>query len=236
MRIFSIQGWKNLLHYDKLYCNLFVSILEVLPVELLYGTSNPSKLQHMKEMLKGLDIDIMGLNDVGISVDVDECGTTPLENARIKALAYYKITGIPTFSCDSGLYIEGLEESDQPGVYVRRINNKYLNDEEFIQYYTKLISNIGHNTKAKFKNAICLVLNQNLVIGYDGDDIADHFLLTSKPHYVRRPGFPMDSISLDIETGKYFTEIHSKGKNERDITEGFRRFFTNTLFKDSIEI
>lgn len=205
-------------------------------MQLLYGTSNPSKLQHMKEMLEGLDINIIGLNDVGISIDVNECGTTPLENARIKALAYYKITGMPTFSCDSGLYIEGLEENSQPGVYVRRINNKYLNDEEFILYYTKLVSNIGHNTKAKFKNAICLVLNQNQVIEYDGDDIADHFIMTSKPHNIRKPGFPMDSISLDIETGKYFTEITEKGKNEQDITKGFRRFFTKTLIKNRIEI
>lgn len=198
-------------------------------MKLLYGTSNPSKLQHMREMLEGLDIEIIGLNDVGINIDVNESGTTPLENARVKALGYYKLTGIPTFSCDSGLYIEGLEEENQPGVHVRRINNKYLNDEEFIEYYRELVSNIGHDTRAKFKNAICLIVNEDLVFEHDGDDIADHFLMTSKPHNIRKPGFPMDSISLDIETGKYFMDMNEKGKNEREITEGFRRFFIKNV-------
>jgi 8-oxo-dGTP diphosphatase len=183
----------------------------------------------MREMLQGLNIDIIGLNDVGIDIDVDESGTSPLENARAKAMAYYKITGIPTFSCDSGLFIEGLEEEKQPGVHVRRINDKYLNDEEFIEYYTGLILNIGHDIKAKFKNAICLILNENHIFEYNGDDIADHFLMTSKPHNTRKPGFPMDSISLDIETGKYFMDTRERGKNEKEITEGFRKFFMRTV-------
>lgn len=198
-------------------------------MKLLYGTTNPSKLQHMREMLQGLDVEIIGLNDVGINIDVDESGTNPLENARAKAMAYYKIAGIPTFSCDSGLYIEGLEDEKQPGVHVRRINNKYLNDEEFIEYYTGLVLNIGYDSKAKFENAICLVVNENHVFEYDGDDIADHFLMTSKPHIIRKSGFPMDSISLDIETGKYFMDMTEMVKNEKEISDGFRKFFMRTV-------
>lgn len=98
-------------------------------MKLLYGTSNPSKLNHMKEMLHGLNIEIIGLKDIGVSINVDESGDFPLENSKIKAMAYYRATGIPTFSCDSGLYIEGLEDDKQPGVHVRRVNGKYLNDE-----------------------------------------------------------------------------------------------------------
>ena len=174
-------------------------------------------------------IEIIGLNDVGINIDVDERGTNPLENARVKAMAYHKVACIPTFSCDSGLYIEGLEEEKQPGIHVRRINDKYLNDEEFIEYYTGLILSIGHDLNAKFKNAICLVLNENHVFEYDGDDIADHFLMTSKPHNIRKPGFPMDSISLDIETGEYFVDMAEESKNEKEITEGFRKFFIRNV-------
>ena len=40
-------------------------------VDLLYGTSNSAKLQHMKEMLNGLNIKIHGLNDIG-DPDVDQ--------------------------------------------------------------------------------------------------------------------------------------------------------------------
>lgn len=83
-------------------------------VDLLYGTSNSAKLQHMKEMLDGLNIKIHGLNDIG-NPDVDqifENGNNPLENAKIKAMAYYKVLKRPVFSCDSGLYIDGLDKEE----------------------------------------------------------------------------------------------------------------------------
>ena len=198
-------------------------------MKLLYGTTNLSKLQHMKEMLQGLNIEISGLKDIGINIDIDESGKHPLENAKIKAMTYYRASGIPTFSCDSGLYIEELEDEKQPGVHVRRVNNKYLNDEKFIKYYTDLVLRLGKEKKAKFKNAICLVLNENNIFEYDGDDITDNFIITAKAHHKRKVGFPMDSISLDIKTRKYLIDIGKESKNEEEITKGFRSFFIKTI-------
>ena len=60
-------------------------------IKLLYGTSNPSKLMFMKEIVKELNIEVIGLKDLNLEVDsIDESGNNPLENARIKALAYYE--------------------------------------------------------------------------------------------------------------------------------------------------
>ncbi len=39
----------------------------------------------------------------------------------------------------------------------------------------------------------------------------------------------MDSISLDLDTGKYFMDMTEEGKNEKKITEGFRKFFNKTV-------
>jgi XTP/dITP diphosphohydrolase len=62
-------------------------------MKLLYGTANPAKLKHMREMLEGLELEIIGLNEVDIQIDsIDESGNNPLENAKIKALAYYNAT------------------------------------------------------------------------------------------------------------------------------------------------
>jgi 8-oxo-dGTP diphosphatase len=131
-------------------------------MKVLYGTSNQAKLQHMKEMLEGLNIEIIGLNEIKINVEsIDERGNNPLINARIKAEAYYKAINMPVFSCDSGLYIDGLDSNEQPGVHVRRVNGKVLNDEEMIEYYTKLALRQGGEVKAKYKNAICLILDEN---------------------------------------------------------------------------
>ncbi len=197
-------------------------------MQLLYGTSNSAKLKHMQEMLDGLNIELIGLKDIDLKLKVDESGKDPLENARIKAVAYYRASGIPTFSCDSGLFIEGLSSERQPGVHVRRVNDKYLDDEEFITYYSNLAQKLG-NPVAKFKNGICLVISEDEIYIHDGDDLADKFIMTSKIHPERREGFPMDSIAIDISTRKYFIEVGNNSKNEAEIREGFRKFFKDSL-------
>lgn len=73
--------------------------------KFVYGTGNPAKLDHMRRMLAPLNLNFIGAKETDITLpDVDESGNTPLENARIKALAYYKALKRPVFACDSGLY------------------------------------------------------------------------------------------------------------------------------------
>ena len=104
-------------------------------MKILYGTTNPAKLSSMRKWLSGLDIELVSLNDMdGDIPDVSETGDTPLENAELKARAYYKAFGMPVFSCDSGLYFESLPEFS-PKVHVRNIGGKCLTDDEMIAYY-----------------------------------------------------------------------------------------------------
>lgn len=107
--------------------------------KLLYGTGNTAKLDAMRRSLSKLEIEILGLKDMEEKPPaVPEDGNTPLENARQKALAYYEFYKIPVFSCDSGLYFEGLPQELQPGVHVRTVGGKYLTDEEMLAYYSGL--------------------------------------------------------------------------------------------------
>lgn len=98
---------------------------------LIYGTGNAGKLDLMRHYLSTLqEIRLLGLKDLPFCWgEIEECGKDPLENARQKALAYYRICGQPVFSQDSGLYIEGLPKERQPGVHVRRVNGVNLTDE-----------------------------------------------------------------------------------------------------------
>lgn len=99
-------------------------------MKLLYGTGNPAKFSAMKSRLEQLDIELIGLNDLeaegNIIPEVVENGNTPLENARLKALAYYEAFHIPVFSCDSGLYFDNVSDEIQPGVHVRNIKGKWI--------------------------------------------------------------------------------------------------------------
>ena len=204
--------------------------------KLLYGTSNSAKIQLMREMLEGLDIEIIGLNDTEILAikPIDETGNDPLENAKIKAIAYYRELKTPVFSCDSGLYIEGLENNLQPGVHVRRVKGRELSDDEMIDYYTNLVADLGGIVKAKYKNSICLIMDDENIFEYDGDDISyEEFIIASKPHSKRIEGFPLDSISIEIKTGQYYMDVYEKRsyREEYRMAKGLRDFFSRTVLK-----
>jgi len=81
-------------------------------MKLLYGTTNKSKIDFMEKRVAHLGIELLSLTDVSApKICVAENGNSPLENARIKAMAYYDALKMPLFSADSGLYIDGLDDA-----------------------------------------------------------------------------------------------------------------------------
>ena len=120
-------------------------------MKLVYGTGNKSKIMTMKKHVAALGLEILSLDDVSaLDIDIDESGKNPLENARIKARAYYNALNMPVFSCDSGMYVDGLDDARQPGVHVRRINGRRLNDDEMMAYYSALATEFGGSITARY--------------------------------------------------------------------------------------
>lgn len=206
-------------------------------MKLLYGTGNPAKLKDAQKWLKGLKFEILSLHDMkGEIPDVPEDGNTPLENARQKAFAYYKAFGIPVFSCDSGLYFDNVSDEDQPGVHVRTIKGKYLTDQEMQEHYIGLALKYG-NLTARYRNAICLVLDENHSIELMDDSItSEPFLLTSKPHpRAINKGYPLDSLSVHIESGQYYYDMDNSKVEQLAVGNGFRKFFEQLEMFDIVD-
>ena len=203
-------------------------------MKLLYGTGNPAKLSAMRSRLEPLDIELIGLNDLraeGKNIPAAaEDGNTPLENARLKALAYYEAFQVPVFSCDSGLYFDNVPEEIQPGVHVRNINGKCLSDDEMIDYYSGLVKRYG-NLAARYKNAICFVLDEKHIYeAMEPSMESEKFILTDKPHStIREKGFPLDSLSIDIKTNKYYYDLPEDKLEQVAVEDGFLEFFKNVL-------
>ncbi len=195
-------------------------------MKILYGTTNPAKLQSMRKWLSGLDIELISLRDVeGEIPDVPETGDTPLENAEQKARAYYKAFGMPVFSCDSGLYFDSLPEFS-PKVHVRNVGGKCLTDDEMIEYYGGLAAKHG-DIRARYRNAICFVLDEQHIYTEFSDDISwNPFLITSVPHPKRVEGYPLDSLSKYIENGEY---CYDSERPQYEENNGFARFFGEIL-------
>lgn len=200
-------------------------------MKILYGTTNRAKLEIMEEIVEPLGISIIGLNDLALNIPlITETGKTPLENAQIKATAYYKAFHMPVFSCDSGLYFDELEDDKQPGVHVRRINGRELSDDEMIQYYSSLAKQHGGQITGRYRDAIYLILNESAI--YSSMDISlatEPFILTSKPHEKRVEGFPLDSLSKDIISGEYYYDLKRKDVSTSAMENGFKRFFAKLI-------
>ena len=196
-------------------------------MQLLYGTGNPAKLEAMRRRLEPLGIELIGFKDLGKEIpDIVEDGITPLENAEKKAKGYYEAFRIPVFSCDSALYIDELPEDMQPGVCARRVNGKYLSDEEMVDYYSGLAKEYG-NLTARYKNAICLMIDPDHIykVMVNSRD-SEPFIITEKPHAVRRKGFPIDSLSVDIQTGEYYYDLELDKLDQVAVEDGFLEFFS----------
>jgi 8-oxo-dGTP diphosphatase len=183
----------------------------------------------MKRRLEPLGIELIGLQDIkgmGLAVpEVEENGTTPLENAHLKATAYYEAFQIPVFSCDSGLYFDNVPEDIQPGVHVRTVNGKYLTDEEMQAHYAGLAREYG-NLTARYCNAICFVQDKETIYeAMEPSMESERFLLTDCIHPIRKKGFPLDSLSIDIKTGKYFYDLPEGALDRVAVEDGFLEFF-----------
>lgn len=203
-------------------------------MKLLFGIGNQAKLSAMRNRLDKLGIELDDLNDLkaeGKEITiVTENGITPLENARLKAFAYYEAFQMPVFSCDSGMYFENVPDEIQPGVHVRNLNGKCLSDEEMVTYYTGLAKKYG-NLMAEYRNAICFVMDkEHIYESFEPDLYSEKFIITDKPHSaIRKKGFPLDSISIDMKTGKYYYNLADEELEQFAVEDGVLKFFERVL-------
>lgn len=85
---------------------------------LLLATNNPDKVREFSQILEGLPLEIVTPASLGLSLEVQETGSTFAENAALKARAYHEATGLLSMADDSGLEVDAL--GGAPGVYSAR--------------------------------------------------------------------------------------------------------------------
>lgn len=206
-------------------------------MRLIYGTGNAAKLHVMREALCGLPLEVVGLSEIApLSVlTIRENGDSPLENARIKARAYFAALGEPVFSCDSGLYFDGLPAELQPGVHARRVNGKTLTDAEMIAYYGGLARRYG-TLRARYQNGICLITANGTEICCEDDSLCSAwFGISETPHAGWLEGFPIDSLSVRLSDGTPYLELGDEYKQMICDLSGYRTFFEKLLQEGTLE-
>ena len=192
--------------------------------QIIFATTNQSKSKRFSKGLKELGIEVLSLKDIDVKLDVEEDGNTAIENALIKARECYKKTKKPSMGMDDTLYMEGVPEDLQPGLFVRRVNGKNLTDEEMIEHYTNLVKEYGINGRINCKWIYGLA-----VINEKGEETTyswfkDDFYMVSTRSDKINPGYPLNSISKYKKLDKYFTDVTDEDMkllevNENDVVD-----------------
>ena len=119
--------------------------------KFVLATHNPGKLKEMGAILAQFGVEVVSPRDLGLTVDVEETGTTFAENAMLKAKAICAAAKLPAIADDSGLCVDALNGG--PGVYSARSGGEGLDDKG--RYMLLLNSLRGQSTRtAHFTCAI----------------------------------------------------------------------------------
>jgi len=87
-------------------------------LKLLIATNNKGKVEEIKDLLKGIRLELVTPHDIGIELRVEEDGSTYAENAEKKAVAFAYASGLISLADDSGLEVDALNGA--PGLYSNR--------------------------------------------------------------------------------------------------------------------
>ena len=124
--------------------------------KIVLATHNLHKQKEMNSILSSLGILIVGLDDFPQIGDIEETGSTLLENAFIKARTVHQLTGLPSIADDTGLEVDALHGA--PGVYSARYAGQ---NPSFQENCEKLLSELkdsaNQNRNAKFRTVIAFV-------------------------------------------------------------------------------
>ena len=167
-------------------------------VPLVIASGNKGKIGEFKKLLDDFPIDLL-TQPVGF--EIEETGSTFMENARIKAIAVSQATGNLSLADDSGLSVEAL--GGAPGIY----SSRYASSDK--QRIEKLLAELKpfSNRKAKFECALCIASGEKVLIEVSG---FCEGLITFFPK--GQNGFGYDPIFEVSGLGETYAEMDSEKK------------------------
>ena len=159
----------------------------------------------MNAILSQLGIIIVGLDDFPQIGEIEETGSTLLENSLIKARTVHKITGLPALADDTGLEVDALDGA--PGVFSARYSGPNCNSSENMALLLKNLANFS-NKKARFRTVITY-RDEMEIIQFEG--IVNGIIIgKGRGNY----GFGYDPIFIPDGSQLTFAEMPLEEKNK----------------------
>lgn len=175
---------------------------------LLIATTNRGKVAEYASLLQGLDLELVTLDQAGISQEAREDYNTFAENARSKAGFYAGLSGLLTLADDSGLEVDAL--GGEPGVRSSRYAGDNASDQDRVNFLRDKLRDVPMDRRqARFKCVIAICGPGSYMQMVEGECEG---LIAMEPRGDN--GFGYDPIFFLPQYGKTIAEISTELKNE----------------------
>lgn len=175
---------------------------------IIFATSNEGKMREIRAIMADSGYEVISLKEAGVSVDIDENGTTFEENAIIKASTIAKATGELVLADDSGLEVDYMNKA--PGVYSARFLGE---DTDYVIKNNYILEKLqGVPKEDRTARFVCVI-----ALAYpDGTCITKRATIEGYIGYKIRGenGFGYDPIFMVDEFDKTTAELSMEEKNE----------------------
>lgn len=183
--------------------------------KLLVATRNKAKLNDFKQILSDFNLELLSLDDVGITQVAEEKGKNFEENSSHKARFYSGLSHLPTLADDGGLEIDSL--GGWPGVISRRIfgpDKPEATDEEMITEVLRRLNGVPQEERSAHMTAVVSLFVppddlQTSKFSVDG-------LITQSPSKILIPGFPFRSVFFLPKLGIVASELQKDDSSYQD--------------------
>jgi XTP/dITP diphosphohydrolase len=196
-------------------------------IKLLVATNNPGKVREYQVLLKGLPLTLTYPAQEGIDIEVEEIGSTFAQNARLKATAYARTSGLLTLADDSGLEVDAL--GGEPGTRSARFAGPLASDEDRYRLLLSKLEGVPWQQRtARFRCVIAVARPQGEVHTAQG---TCEGLIAFEPR--GEHGFGYDPVFYVLEHGQTMAELEPEVKNRIShrarAAEGARRILQELL-------
>jgi len=176
-------------------------------MKILIGTKNRDKFSEIREILSGLDFELLSAADFDDLPDVVEDKDTIEGNAIKKAEEMAMRSGMYVLADDTGLFVDAL--GGDPGVYSARYAGETCS---YRDNRMKLLDEMTGITErnASFRTVVALADDKGKVLATVEGEVEGEIIFEEKGD----KGFGYDSIFLCNETGKTFAEMSSDDKHK----------------------
>ena len=178
----------------------------MLEIKLVLATHNLHKQKEMKSILSSLGIHIVGLDEFPQIGDIEETGTTLIENAFIKARTVHRLTGLASIADDTGLEVDALDGA--PGVYSARYAGQNPTYKENCEKLLYSLRNFPDEKRiAKFRTVVAFVDGET---EYYTEGIIKGVIINERRG---TDGFGYDSIFMPDSIGLTYAQMDIIRKN-----------------------